>query len=144
MVIWPNGTARNRGLTPIACYLSAAIILMPALVTLRSTPSGAAGSSRTSAQITSVLPKSVKSVSFSSIFGFCIRRVDNYRKTKSSLANAPLPPDAVYFGEISLSGAVRPVVQTAARLKEAQKLGFARAIVPEAARTEGGAEAGQR
>jgi len=60
----------------------------------------------------------------------------------SSLANAPLPADAVYFGEISLSGAVRPVSQTAARLKEAQKLGFARAIVPEAARTEGGTEAG--
>jgi DNA repair protein RadA/Sms len=54
----------------------------------------------------------------------------------SSLARAPLPADAVYFGEISLSGAVRPVVQTAARLKEAQKLGFARAIVPEAARAE--------
>jgi DNA repair protein RadA/Sms len=54
----------------------------------------------------------------------------------SSLANAPLPADAVYFGEISLSGAIRPVVQTAARLKEAQKLGFARAIAPEAARTE--------
>ena len=54
----------------------------------------------------------------------------------SSLAHAPLPADAVYFGEVSLSGAVRPVAQTAARLKEAQKLGFARAIVPEAARTE--------
>src|SRR6202171_2303270 len=52
----------------------------------------------------------------------------------SSLANAPLPPDAVYFGEVSLSGAVRPVAQTAARLKEAKKLGFARAIAPEAAR----------
>src|SRR5438477_7198015 len=52
----------------------------------------------------------------------------------SSLANAPLPADAVYFGEISLSGAVRPVAQTPARLKEAGKLGFARAIVPEAAR----------
>ena len=37
----------------------------------------------------------------------------------SSLVNAPLPTDAVYFGEISLSGAVRPVAQTAARLKEA-------------------------
>jgi DNA repair protein RadA/Sms len=35
-----------------------------------------------------------------------------------------------------LSGAVRPVAQTATRLKEAQKLGFMRAIVPEAARTE--------
>jgi DNA repair protein RadA/Sms len=58
----------------------------------------------------------------------------------SSLANAPLPADAVYFGEISLSGAVRPVVQAAARLKEAAKLGFARGIVPEAARAEGAGE----
>src|SRR4029078_640085 len=54
----------------------------------------------------------------------------------SSLANAPLPADAVYFGEVSLSGAVRPVAQAAARLKEAQKLGFARAVVPEAVRAE--------
>jgi DNA repair protein RadA/Sms len=54
----------------------------------------------------------------------------------SSLAHAPLPADAVYFGEISLSGAVRPVTQAAARLKEAQKLGFSRAIVPESARNE--------
>jgi len=55
----------------------------------------------------------------------------------SSLANAPLPADAVYFGEISLSGAVRPVAQAAARLKEAKKLGFGRAVIPEAARSEG-------
>jgi DNA repair protein RadA/Sms len=54
----------------------------------------------------------------------------------SSLAHAPLPADAVYFGEVSLSGAVRPVGQTAARLKEAQKLGFTKAIAPEAARKE--------
>ena len=54
----------------------------------------------------------------------------------SSLARAPLPPDAVYFGEVSLSGAVRPVAQTATRLKEAHKLGFTKAIVPEAARNE--------
>ncbi len=54
----------------------------------------------------------------------------------SSLARAPLPADAVYFGEVSLSGAVRPVAQTAPRLKEAQKLGFTKAIVPEAARNE--------
>jgi DNA repair protein RadA/Sms len=54
----------------------------------------------------------------------------------SSLARAALPIDAVYFGEVSLSGAVRPVAQTAARLKEAQKLGFTKAIVPDAARTE--------
>jgi DNA repair protein RadA/Sms len=57
----------------------------------------------------------------------------------SSLAGAPLPGDAVYFGEVSLSGAVRPVAQQGARLKEAQKLGFVRAFVPEAAR-EGGCD----
>ena len=61
----------------------------------------------------------------------------------SSLANAPLPADAVYFGEVSLSGAIRPVAQTAARLKEAAKLGFARAVVPDAGRTEA-AEPGLR
>jgi len=54
----------------------------------------------------------------------------------SSLANAPLPADAVYFGEVSLSGAVRPVAQSAMRIKEAAKLGFNRAVVPEAARGE--------
>jgi DNA repair protein RadA/Sms len=54
----------------------------------------------------------------------------------SALADAPLPADAVYFGEVSLSGAVRPVSQVAARLKEARKLGFARAILPETARAE--------
>ena len=37
---------------------------------------------------------------------------------------------------MSLSGAVRPVAQTAPRLKEAQKLGFTKAIVPEAARND--------
>ena len=52
----------------------------------------------------------------------------------SSLTNAPLPTDAVYFGEISLSGAIRPVAQASARLKEAAKLGFGRAILPESAR----------
>ncbi|HVX99864.1 MAG TPA: DNA repair protein RadA [Pseudorhodoplanes sp.] len=54
----------------------------------------------------------------------------------SSLANAPLPPHAVFFGEVSLSGAVRPVAQAAARLKEAAKLGFTQAYGPEAARAE--------
>jgi DNA repair protein RadA/Sms len=54
----------------------------------------------------------------------------------SSLANAPLPADAVFFGEVSLSGAVRPVPQTAARLREAAKLGFQRAMLPDSARTD--------
>jgi len=48
----------------------------------------------------------------------------------SSLANAPLEAESVYFGEISLSGAVRPVAQSTARLKEAAKLGFTRAVLP--------------
>ena len=36
----------------------------------------------------------------------------------------------MFFGEISLSGDVRPAPQAELRLKEAAKLGFARAIVP--------------
>jgi DNA repair protein RadA/Sms len=58
----------------------------------------------------------------------------------SSLANAPLPPDAVFFGEVSLSGAIRPVAQAATRLKEAAKLGFTRAFVPEAAQADAPSE----
>ncbi|MBN9024719.1 MAG: DNA repair protein RadA, partial [Rhizobiales bacterium] len=48
----------------------------------------------------------------------------------SSLSGIALPADCVYFGEVSLSGAVRPVGHAAQRLKEAQKLGFARAVLP--------------
>jgi DNA repair protein RadA/Sms len=58
----------------------------------------------------------------------------------SSLAHAPLPADAVYFGEVSLSGAVRPVAQAAARLKEAAKLGFTQAVVPQSASGESSGE----
>jgi DNA repair protein RadA/Sms len=54
----------------------------------------------------------------------------------SSLANTPLPPEAVYFGEISLSGVVRPVAQMPARLREARKLGFAQAVMPPASGTD--------
>ncbi len=49
----------------------------------------------------------------------------------SSLAGIALPADCVYFGEVSLSGAVRPVAQTAQRLKEAEKLGFTQAVLPD-------------
>jgi len=48
----------------------------------------------------------------------------------SSFSNAPLPVDRVHFGEISLSGAVRPAVGMPTRLKEAQKLGFKSARLP--------------
>jgi DNA repair protein RadA/Sms len=54
----------------------------------------------------------------------------------SSLSGASLPADAVYFGEVSLTGAVRAVPQAAARLKEAGKLGFTRAVLPELSRAE--------
>ena len=48
----------------------------------------------------------------------------------SSLNGIAVPAETVVFGEIGLSGEVRPVSHTDARLKEAAKLGFTRAIVP--------------
>lgn len=48
----------------------------------------------------------------------------------SAREDSALPPKCVVFGEISLSGALRPVGQTENRLKEAQKLGFTSAIAP--------------
>lgn len=50
----------------------------------------------------------------------------------SSLKNKPLPSDLVVFGEIGLSGEIRPVQSGQDRLKEAVKLGFKQAIVPKA------------
>ena len=48
----------------------------------------------------------------------------------SSREDAIIPAEMVLFGEISLSGALRPVVQTENRLKEAAKLGFTQAALP--------------
>jgi DNA repair protein RadA/Sms len=48
----------------------------------------------------------------------------------SALTGEPVPQDSIFFGEISLSGAVRPVTQPEARLKEARKLGFSTAFMP--------------
>ena len=48
----------------------------------------------------------------------------------SAAADTPLPSEAVVFGEIGLSGAVRPVAQVEARIKEAERLGFSRALAP--------------
>ncbi|MBB5519924.1 DNA repair protein RadA [Amphiplicatus metriothermophilus] len=50
----------------------------------------------------------------------------------SSLFDRPLPADRVAFGEVALSGAVRPVTQAEARLGEARKLGFSGALAPAA------------
>jgi DNA repair protein RadA/Sms len=46
----------------------------------------------------------------------------------SALTDTPLPRDCVVFGEISLSGDVRPVSRSESRLKEALKLGFSSAL----------------
>jgi DNA repair protein RadA/Sms len=48
----------------------------------------------------------------------------------SAREDVTVPADTVIFGEISLSGALRPVGQTENRLKEAQKLGFTTALGP--------------
>jgi DNA repair protein RadA/Sms len=50
----------------------------------------------------------------------------------SSFTGHPVSEDAVYFGEVSLTGAIRTVGHMDQRLKEAAKLGFTRAVVPAA------------
>jgi DNA repair protein RadA/Sms len=55
----------------------------------------------------------------------------------SSISNVALPPHQVYFGEVSLSGAVRPAGHLLTRLKEAQKLGFKQAVLPAAGELDG-------
>jgi DNA repair protein RadA/Sms len=47
----------------------------------------------------------------------------------SSLTGTVVPHGTAIFGEVALSGAVRPVGQTEARLKEAQKLGLKEAVI---------------
>ena len=48
----------------------------------------------------------------------------------SSFRNKPIPRNIVVFGEVGLSGEIRPVSSGQERLKEAVKHGFTRAIVP--------------
>jgi DNA repair protein RadA/Sms len=55
----------------------------------------------------------------------------------SALTETPVPPEVVVFGEIGLSGRVRPVAHADARLKEAAKLGFAAAWAPPRAAARG-------
>ena len=47
----------------------------------------------------------------------------------SSLTGIVLPTDAVFFGEIALSGTVRSIGQTDQRLKESAKLGLGQAVI---------------
>jgi DNA repair protein RadA/Sms len=48
----------------------------------------------------------------------------------SALTETPLPPETVVFGEIALSGQIRPVSHAPLRLKETAKLGFSAALIP--------------
>jgi DNA repair protein RadA/Sms len=48
----------------------------------------------------------------------------------SSFTGRAAPEDTVYFGEVSLTGAVRAVGHTDQRLKESAKLGFVQAVAP--------------
>ncbi|MGB3407454.1 MAG: DNA repair protein RadA [Jannaschia sp.] len=53
----------------------------------------------------------------------------------SAREDAAIPPETVVFGELSLSGALRPVAQAENRLKEAAKLGFTAAMAPTGCKT---------
>ncbi len=61
----------------------------------------------------------------------------------SAATDQPTHAGTVYFGEVGLSGEVRQVAQADARLKEAQKLGFDRAVLPRRVARGGRAPAGE-
>ncbi|MFQ5575057.1 MAG: DNA repair protein RadA, partial [Terriglobia bacterium] len=48
----------------------------------------------------------------------------------SAIKDVPVPPDLAIFGELGLGGEVRKVTNMDARIKEAVRLGFNRAITP--------------
>jgi len=49
----------------------------------------------------------------------------------SGLTDRALPAESVWFGEVSLAGEIRPVAHGGLRLREAAKLGFAKAFGPD-------------
>src|SRR3546814_17538323 len=49
----------------------------------------------------------------------------------SALSERPLAADAILFGEVALSGEIRPVAHAALRLRESAKLGFPWALAPD-------------
>ncbi len=53
----------------------------------------------------------------------------------TSAAASPGPAKAIFFGEVALSGAIRPVARSEQRLKEAARLGFEQAFVPDGSPT---------
>lgn len=53
----------------------------------------------------------------------------------TSASGNPAPSKSIFFGEVALSGAVRPVARMEQRMKEAARLGFERAYAPEGSPT---------
>jgi DNA repair protein RadA/Sms len=56
----------------------------------------------------------------------------------SALSERPVASDAIVFGELALSGELRSVAHAGLRLREAEKLGFTRALVPTGVKADGG------
>ncbi len=48
----------------------------------------------------------------------------------SALLERPVPNESVFYGELALSGEVRPAPQAKSRLDEAERLGFSEAAIP--------------
>jgi DNA repair protein RadA/Sms len=48
----------------------------------------------------------------------------------SSVRDVPIDPSLFVFGEVGLSGEIRAVTQADLRLKEAEKIGFKKAVIP--------------
>ncbi|WJS97977.1 DNA repair protein RadA [Novosphingobium humi] len=62
----------------------------------------------------------------------------------SALADRPLPARAIWFGEVSLAGEIRPVAHGGLRLREGAKLGFEQAYGPDDGASGGDAPAEMR
>ncbi|MCJ2181896.1 DNA repair protein RadA [Novosphingobium sp. 1949] len=60
----------------------------------------------------------------------------------SALGDKPLSSSAVWFGEVSLAGEIRPVAHSSIRQRESAKLGFAKAFGPAQGR-EGAGKGGE-
>ena len=56
----------------------------------------------------------------------------------SALTDQPVPKSSVFYGEVSLSGEIRGVNRSDARLKEAEKLGFHAAFIPDGKQAKSG------
>jgi DNA repair protein RadA/Sms len=53
----------------------------------------------------------------------------------SSLEDKPMDKHTVFIGEVGLSGELRPVQRTGERLREAERLGFTKAVMPDTRET---------